>query len=87
MSISNNVFPSYLTRETFNNKIMNKVNKITALIMLVLVSAVVVLSITLVNCHIANKQLRKTVLMQANQISEMDSVANNYTTMYVGLVK
>ena len=55
--------------------------------MLVLVSAVVVLSINLVNCHIANKQLRKTVFMQANQISEMDSVANNYTTMYVGLVK
>ena len=66
---------------------MNKVNKVTALIMLVLVSTVIVLSITLVNCHIANKQLRKTVLMQANQISEMDSVANNYTTMYVGLVK
>lgn len=66
---------------------MNKVSKVTALIMLVLVSAVVVLSITLVNCHIANKQLRKTVLMQANQISEMDSVANNHTTMYVGLVK
>ena len=66
---------------------MNKVNKITALIMLILVSAVVVLSINLVNCHIANKQLRKTVLMQANQIREMDSVANNYTTMYVGLVK
>ena len=66
---------------------MNKVNKVTALILLVLVSAVVVLSITLVNCHIANKQLRKTVLMQANQISEMDSVTNNHTTMYVGLVK
>lgn len=64
---------------------MNKVNKITAFIMLVLVSAVVVLSINLVNCHIANRQLRKTVLMQANQLR--DSVANNYTTMYVGLVK
>lgn len=66
---------------------MKKVNKITALIMLVLVSAVVVLSINLVNCRTANKQLRKTVLMQANRISEMDSVANNYTTMYIGLVK
>ena len=65
---------------------MNKVNKITALIMLVLVSAVVVLSITLVNCHIANKQMRKTVLMSVNQIREMDSVCSNYTTMYVGLV-
>lgn len=66
---------------------MNKVNKVNALIMLVLVSTVVVLSINLVNCHIANKQLRKTVLMQANQISRMDSVTNNHTTMYVGLVK
>ena len=66
---------------------MKKVNKVTALTMLVLVSAVVVLSINLVNCHTANKQLRKTVLMQANQIRGMDSVANNYTTMYVGLVK
>ena len=55
--------------------------------MLVLVSAVVVLSITLVNCHIANKQLRKTVLMQANQISEMDSVLYNSNIMNVGLVK
>ena len=66
---------------------MNKVNKITALIMLVLVGAVVVLSINLINCYTANKQLRKTVLMQANQISKMDSVSSNYTTMYVGLVK
>ena len=66
---------------------MNKVSKVTALIMLVLVSAVVVLSINLINCHTANKQLRKTVIMQANQLSEMDSLTNNYTTMYVGLVK
>ena len=66
---------------------MNKVNKVTALIMLVLVSAVVVLTVDSVNCHTANKQLRKTVIMQANQISEMDSLTNNYTTMYVGLVK
>ena len=55
--------------------------------MLVLVSAVVVLSINLVNCHTANTQLIKTVLMQANQIREMDSLSSNYTTMYVGLVK
>ena len=66
---------------------MNKVNKITALIMLVLVSAVVVLSITLVNCHIANKQLRKVVSMQANQLEEMDSVLHNSNIMNVGLVK
>ena len=66
---------------------MKKVNKITALIMLVLVSAIVVLSITLINCHTANKQLRKTVLMQANRLDEMDSIAFNHTTVYVGLVK
>ena len=66
---------------------MNKVNKVTALTLVVLVGAVVVLSINLINCHTANKQLRKTVLMQANQIREMDSVSSNYTTMYVGLVK
>lgn len=66
---------------------MNKVNKITALIMLVLVSAVVVLSITLVNCNIANKQLRKVVSIQANQLEEMDSVLYNSNIMNVGLVK
>ena len=56
---------------------MNKVNKITALIMLVLVSAVVVLSINLVNCHTANKQLRKVVSIQANQLDEKDSIFYN----------
>jgi hypothetical protein len=66
---------------------MKKVNKITALIMLVLVSAVVVLSITLVNCHTANKQLRKVVSMQANQLYEMDSIFYNSNVMNVGLVK
>lgn len=66
---------------------MNKVNKVTALIMLVLVSAVVVLSITLVNCHMANKQLRKVVSMQANQLDEMDSVLYNSNVMNVGFIK
>ena len=66
---------------------MNKVNKITALIMLVLVSAVVVLSITLINCHTANKQLRKVVSMQANQLDEMDSVLYNSNVMNVEFVK
>lgn len=56
-------------------------NKVTALIMLVLVSAVVVLSITLVNCHTANKQLRKVVSMQANQLDEMDSIFYNYNAL------
>lgn len=66
---------------------MNKVDKVTALIMLVLVSAVVVLSITLINCHTANKQLRKVVSMQANQLDEMDSVLYNSNVMNVGFVK
>ena len=66
---------------------MKKVNRITALIMLVLVSAVVVLSITLVNCHTANKQLRKVVSMQANQLDEKDSVLYNSNVMNVGFVK
>lgn len=66
---------------------MNKVNKITALIMLVLISAVVVLSINLVNCYTANKQLRKVVSMQANQLDEMDSVLYNSNVMNVRFVK
>ena len=57
---------------------MIKVSKVTALIMLVLVSAVVVLSINLVNCHTANKQLRKVVSIQANQLDEKDSIFYNY---------
>nr|DAH81571.1 MAG TPA: hypothetical protein [Bacteriophage sp.] len=66
---------------------MIKVSKVTALIMLVLVSTIAVLTVNLINCHTANKQLRKTVIMQANQLDEMDSLTNNHTTMYVGLVK
>lgn len=66
---------------------MKKVNKITALIMLVLVSAVVVLSINLVNCHTVNKQLRKVVSIQANQLDEMDSVLYNSNVMNVGFIK
>ena len=57
---------------------MNKINKVTALIMLVLASAVVVLSINLVNCHTSNKQLKKVISIQANQLYEMDSVFYNY---------
>lgn len=56
---------------------MNKTNKVTALIMLVLVSAVVVLSINLVNCHTANKQLKKVISIQVNQLDEMDSIFYN----------
>ena len=60
---------------------MNKTNKVTALIMLVLVSAIVVLSINLVNCHTANKQLKKVISIQANQLDEMDSVFYNYNVL------
>ena len=60
---------------------MNKINKVTALIMLVLVSAVVVLSINLVNCHTANKQLKKVISIKANQLDEMDSVFYNYNVL------
>lgn len=60
---------------------MKKVNKVTALIMLVLVSAVVVLSINLVNYHTANKQLKKVISIQANQLDEMDSVFYNYNVL------
>lgn len=60
---------------------MNKINKVTALIMLVLVSAVIVLSINLVNCRIANKQLKKVISIQANQLDEMDSVFYNYNVL------
>lgn len=60
---------------------MNKTNKVTALIMLVLVSAVVVLSINLVNCHTTNKQLKKVISIQANQLDEMDSVFYNYNVL------
>lgn len=60
---------------------MNKTNKVTALIMLVLVSAVVVLSINLVNCHTTNKQLKKVISIQVNQLDEMDSVFYNYNVL------
>lgn len=50
--------------------------------------ALCVVSITLVNCHRANKMLRKTVISQANEISELNA---SYTaegpTTFVGLTK
>lgn len=49
--------------------------------MLVLVSAVIVLSINLVNCHTTNKQLKKVISIQANQLDEMDSVFYNYNVL------
>ena len=67
---------------------MNKVNKVTVLIMLVLVSTVVVLTVDSVNCHMANKQLRKTVVYQANVIDSLTNINHIHNdNMYVGLVK
>ena len=50
--------------------------------------ALVVVSVTLVNCHRANVMLRKTVIAQANEISELNgSHPSDGTTMFVGLRK
>ena len=50
--------------------------------------ALVMVSVTLVNCHRANVMLRKTVIAQANEILELNG---SYTaeghTMFVGLRK
>lgn len=50
--------------------------------------ALVMVSVTLVNCHRANVMLRKTVLAQANEILELNSYhTSEDTTMFVGLRK
>lgn len=50
--------------------------------------ALVVVSVTLYNCHRANVMLRKTVIAQANEISEMNGYhTSEGTTMFVGLRK
>ena len=50
--------------------------------------ALCVVSITLVNCHRANKMLRKTVISQANEISELNgSYTAEGATTFVGLRK
>lgn len=50
--------------------------------------ALVMVSVTLVNCHRANVMLRKTVLAQANEISELNGYYTaEGTTMFVGLRK
>ena len=50
--------------------------------------ALVIVSVTLVNCHRANVMLRKPVISQANEILELNG---SYTaeghTMFVGLRK
>ena len=53
-----------------------------------LVSTIAVLTVNLVNCHTANKQLRKTVVYQANVIDSLTNINHIHNdNMYVGLVK
>lgn len=50
--------------------------------------ALVMVSVTLMNCHRANVMLRKTVLAQANEILELNgSYTAEGTTTFVGLRK
>nr|DAE95623.1 MAG TPA: Camelysin metallo-endopeptidase [Caudoviricetes sp.] len=50
--------------------------------------ALVVVSVTLVNCHRANVSLRKVVMLQANEISELGNNPHAESTiMYTGLRK
>lgn len=50
--------------------------------------ALVMVSVTLVNCHRANVMQRKTVLSQANEILKLNgSYTAEGTTMFVGLRK
>ena len=50
--------------------------------------ALFVVSINLYNCHRANVMLRKTVIAQANEISELNGCnTSEGTTMFVGLRK
>lgn len=50
--------------------------------------ALVVVSVTLYNCHRANVMLRKTVINQANEISELGNNPHTESTiMYTGIKK
>ena len=50
--------------------------------------ALCAVSVTLYNCHRANVMLRKTVINQANEISELGNNPHAESTiMYVGLKK
>ena len=50
--------------------------------------ALVMVSVTLVNCHRANVMLRKTVISQANDISELGNNQHTESTiMYTGIRK
>lgn len=62
--------------------------KIFVALFVVVCFALFAVSITLYNCHRANVMLRKTVISQANEISELNaSYTAEGTTMFVGLRK
>lgn len=62
--------------------------KIFVALFVVVCFALFVVSITLYNCHRANVMLRKTVISQANEISELNaSYTAEVPTMFVGLRK
>lgn len=59
--------------------------KIFYAVFVIVCVALVVVSVDSVNCHRANVSLRKTVISQANEISEMMSAQVESDNMYVGL--
>lgn len=62
--------------------------KIFVALFVVVCFALFAVSITLYNCHRANVMLRKTVISQANEISELNCRhTSEGTTMFVGLRK
>lgn len=62
--------------------------KIFVALFVVVCFALFAVSITLYNCHRANVMLRKTVISQANEISELNaSYTAEESTMFVGLGK
>lgn len=61
--------------------------KIFYAVFVIVCVALVVVSVDSVNCHRANVSLRKTVISQANEISEMMSAQGESDKMYVGLGK
>ena len=62
--------------------------KIFVALFVVVCFALFAVSITLYNCHRADVMLRKTVISQANEISELNGYhTSDGTTMYVGLRK
>lgn len=62
--------------------------KIFVALFVVACFALFAVSITLYNCHRANVMLRKTVISQANEISDLNGWhTSEGDTMFVGLTK